>query len=55
MKEMCENCRYFRKHYVKVGKQYRLAGIGHCIKPRIKPRKNITPACQHYQPMEQEE
>ena len=55
MQPMCEDCKHFHKHYVKMGKTYSLAGIGHCVKPRLKPRRNAAPACQHYEPLEQKE
>ena len=49
MKETCETCKYFRKHYVKMGKRYSQAGNGHYVEPRLKMRRNSTPACAHYQ------
>ena len=45
----CENCRYFRRHYVRgAGNRYTPLDRGHCVHPRLKDRTIQTPACQRY-------
>lgn len=53
MNETCQTCKYFRQHYIKMGRRYNAIGDGHCVKPRLKIRKTRTPACGYYQPREQ--
>lgn len=44
----CQACKYFRQHYVRLGKGYMEVSDGHCVYPRLKQRKTTTPACQHF-------
>jgi len=45
----CRMCRYFLQHYVRteVG-NYMETDCGHCIYPRVKPRKPDTLACVYF-------
>ncbi len=45
----CENCKYFRQHYSKLGKRYIETVYGHCVYPRLKRRETDSPACEHHQ------
>ncbi|NBI68749.1 hypothetical protein D1646_18570 [Pseudoflavonifractor sp. 60] len=52
----CQTCKHFRQHYVKWGEDdYQKCGSGHCVYPRLKPRRNETKACQYYSPAEKTE
>lgn len=45
----CEQCKRFRKHYVRVNDRlFMPIHTGHCVYPRIKTRKNEAPACAHF-------
>lgn len=46
----CQDCRHFRQHYVKAEKGYAISGYGHCVYPRLKPRRTDTPACENFSP-----
>ena len=46
--QICENCQYFRQHYVKHGRSYLPTADGHCVYPRIKSRTRETKSCQHF-------
>ena len=46
----CQDCTHFKQHYVKCGKQYMATYCGHCAHPRIKERKEDSPACERYRP-----
>ena len=48
MQQTCQTCAYFIRHYAKWGKGYSALALGHCYKPRIKPRKIDAPACPRY-------
>lgn len=43
----CGDCAHFRKHYIKQGCCYRPLIYGHCVFPRLKPRKE-TDQCPHW-------
>ena len=46
---ICEECRYFRRHYVKFGRnRYHPISKGHCVHPRLKDRSVDTPACPRF-------
>lgn len=48
----CEECRYFRQHYVPHPNGWFTAcGCGHCVYPMTKPRRPETPACKHFEPL----
>lgn len=45
----CEDCKHYRKHYVRVNDRFFMAiADGHCVYPRLKCRKRITPACKNF-------
>lgn len=45
----CGGCQYFRRHYVKAGKNWYLPlDKGHCVHPRLKDREAETPACRRF-------
>lgn len=44
----CKTCVHFIQHYRKAKRKYYPVAWGHCTEPRIKPRYDATPACQHY-------
>lgn len=48
MDRTCQDCRHFRRHYIKRGNRYQPIGDGHCVYPRLKRRKDTTPACGHF-------
>lgn len=52
MAETYQTCRHFRRHYVKMGWRYDPISQGHCVYPRLKPRRADTPACPYYRPRE---
>lgn len=54
MKEaICKTCKYFYQHYIRLTKdRYTITPSGHCVYPRIKLRRDDTPACQHYKEAE---
>lgn len=52
MTETCQTCRHFRRHYIKMGWRYAPILHGHCVYPRLKPRRADTPACPYYRPRE---
>lgn len=39
MAETYQTCRHFRRHYVKMGWRYDPISQGHCVYPRLKPRR----------------
>ncbi len=45
----CKSCKYFRQHYVKFGKRYNACGGGHCVFPKVKPRRTDSPACGYFE------
>ncbi|MBP8856160.1 MAG: hypothetical protein KBG54_06620 [Oscillospiraceae bacterium] len=47
--EICKNCRFYRQHYIKLGRQYREIHYGHCVHPRLKKREALQKACAQYQ------
>ena len=49
--KICENCKHYRRHYVKDRTSDHLLPIhyGHCVFPRCKPRDNDTPACKDFE------
>ena len=48
-KEKCENCRYFRRHYIVDSQRCTPVNCGHCTYPRIKKRTPDTLACGHFE------
>lgn len=44
----CKTCAHFVQHYRKAKRGYWPVAWGHCTTPRIKPRYDDHPACQHY-------
>ena len=44
----CEDCKYFRQHYITDGTRYDYVYCGHCVYPRLKTRKPDTPACFYF-------
>lgn len=53
MEKTCETCKYFRWHYIKMGRWYRRATSGHCVYPRGKLRYADMPACKYHRLKEQ--
>lgn len=54
-KTTCQTCRYFIRHYVCLTPGlYTPIRQGHCTEPRLKARRDDTPACSHYAPREAE-
>ena len=48
--ERCGGCKYFIQHYIRYDDgEYVPILEGHCKKPRLKPRKADTPACQYWE------
>ena len=46
---VCMNCRYFRQHYVRVGRNYYMeTNCGHCVHPKLKDRKPDARACDRF-------
>ena len=53
---ICKTCVHFRQHYVPFDEiRFTETPYGHCVFPRLKERRNNTPACVHYQKREKEE
>ena len=53
MKKTCENCKYFRLHYVRwANGRYVPTRDGHCVKPRLKIRKADALGCVYWEPVE---
>lgn len=46
--KICENCQYFRLHYVKHGRRCMPTADGHCVYPRLKRRTRTEKSCQHF-------
>ncbi len=44
----CLTCKHFRQHYIRRGRSYMPISDGHCVFPRLKLRKQDTPACPHH-------
>ena len=50
----CGNCKYFRKHYVRLYKgTYRSLDYGHCVHPRLKKRR-AEEHCQYWSAAEEQ-
>lgn len=49
----CKTCAHFVQHYRKAKRKYWPVAWGHCTKPRIKPRCDENPACEHYRAVEE--
>ena len=50
----CTDCKHFRMHYIKIQNQYYVPiHYGHCVYPRLKKRESETPACEHFEPLEE--
>ena len=45
---ICQNCIYFRQHYVLDSQSAMKAECGHCVFPRIKRRRPGQVACAHF-------
>ena len=48
-KNTCEFCRFFYQHYIRLEEKYAQTNCGHCVYPRIKHRKMMTPACAYFE------
>lgn len=52
MEEVCCNCQNYYQHYVRMyyvdQMRYACINQGHCCYPRVKDRRPLTPACQHF-------
>lgn len=49
--KLCEQCRHFHRHYVRMGgNRYLPISKGHCAHPRLKDRDVDTPACPRFSP-----
>ena len=46
--KICQDCKHFRQHYIKLGKSYQAIMYGHCVFPRLKKRESDEKACEHY-------
>lgn len=45
----CAGCRHFYRHYVRVsGTKYSPLAAGHCGEPRVREKREDTPACHRY-------
>ena len=45
----CGGCAHFRRHYIRYKSgRYMPLFDGHCVFPRLKPRKTDTRACEHF-------
>ena len=47
-KNLCGNCRHFRRHYIKFGRSYQEILDGHCVYPMLKRREALTRGCKHF-------
>lgn len=46
--EQCGNCKYFRRHYIRMSRGcYRSLRYGHCVHPRLKKRREEE-HCPHW-------
>ncbi len=45
---VCDNCEFFRRHYIRHSGRYVQIYEGHCIKGRLKDRK-ITDTCKLFE------
>lgn len=48
MENVCQNCRHFKQHYIKINRRFSAIEDGHCVYPRLKDRRPGTKACDHY-------
>lgn len=48
-KMTCDDCIYFRPHYVKFEFYFLKTGCGHCVYPRIKRRDRFSTVCRYFQ------
>ena len=47
--KLCQNCKYFKQHYVKVKNSgYMKTYAGHCANPRLREKKPDAPACRRF-------
>lgn len=48
---VCYNCEHFVQHYIYYEdyERFLICNAGHCVKPRIKPRKPDHKACEHFE------
>lgn len=46
--QTCKTCKHFRQHYIKSGRRYDAINCGHCVRPRLKTRGPLHPACERY-------
>ena len=50
-KPTCKTCQHYVPHYTRSARGvYHRLYCGHCTEPRIKDRREDTPACPHYRP-----
>ena len=50
----CENCRFYKKHYIKTSSGYSATGCGHCCngKTHFINKTKIRENCEYWQPAE---
>ena len=41
----CQECMHYRRHYVKIGREFYEIHDGHCVYPRMKRRRAEDDAC----------
>lgn len=51
---VCGNCKFYVQHYVWMEheQRFRACNAGHCIEPRLKPRKPGTDGCVRFEKRE---
>ena len=53
--KICQTCVHFLQHFAKRKSSYVPVDCGHCIYPRVKPRKPETLGCKYYKEKIEEE
>lgn len=46
--QICKNCVHFLQHYVIDDQSYTAIHCGHCTRPRLKNRRPLDNACEHF-------
>ena len=49
MDQTCESCQHFRRHYVRMGRNYYVPiDDGHCVRPRTRRKNAKDKICERY-------
>ena len=46
--KFCEECKHFRRHYVRSAGKYMPLHIGHCANPHLRDKRADCPACHRF-------